>query len=247
MRSLKMMKWVSNAVLVAVVILAVAVLSGCSTMYSRTPIMSDDGGETAVAYATAIKFGLGNKESTSLGKYKLSADGGLDMEGYENQQDSSVAFVEGLKLGAVYAGQRGVVIGQGVESIAQSPVPAKTESVNTVRLAASASGVLSGKVAEAKAANKTLIVVAGNPACSYCAKFNEAVAASTLPTRSDIIFVSESAPWAENSALDWTGGGNAPIVRITRWNADGSIMCDQKLNRPSIAEVESAITACVAK
>lgn len=107
--------------------------------------------------------------------------------------------------------------------------------------------VLSGKVAEAKAANKTLIVVAGNPACSYCTKFNEAVAASTLSTRSDIIFVSESAPWAENSALDWTGGGNAPIVRITRWNADGSIMCDQKLNRPSIAEIEAAITACVAK
>jgi hypothetical protein len=247
MENLKVMQWVSNAVLVAVVVLAVAVLSGCSTTYSRTPIMSDDGGETAVAYATAIKFGLGNKESTSLGKYKLSADGGLDMEGYGNQQDSSVAFVEGLKLGAVYAGQRGVVIGQGSEPVAQSAVPAKTENVSTVRLAASASGVLSDKVAAAKSNKKTLVVVAGSPQCGYCTRFEDVVNASTLPSRSDIVLVREIVPWESNSALSWTGGGDAPIVRVTSWNDDGSIACDKKLNRPTVADVESAIGACVVK
>ena len=109
------------------------------------------------------------------------------------------------------------------------------------------SGVLSGKVAEAKSNKKTLVVVAGNPQCGYCTRFEDAVNASTLPSRSDIVLVREIVPWESNSALSWTGGGDAPIVRVTSWNADGSIACDQKLNRPSIAEVEAAIGACVAK
>ena len=44
-----------------------------------------------------------------------------------------------------------------------------------------------------------------------------------------------------------TGGGDAPVVRVTRWNADGTELCDKKLNRPNVAEIEAAIGACAAK
>lgn len=107
--------------------------------------------------------------------------------------------------------------------------------------------ILSGKVAEAKAAGKPLVVVAGSPDCSYCTSLDAALNGSALPSRSDIVLVRETAPWASNSALAWTGGGDAPIVRVTRWNADGTELCNTKLNRPNVAEIEAAIGACVAK
>lgn len=46
-------------------------------------------------------------------------------------------------------------------------------------------------------------------------------------------------------AAVWTGGGEAPIVRVTRWDAAGGLVCDRKLNRPgTVAEIEAAIGAC---
>ncbi len=78
---------------VVVLLMAVLTGAGCALTVNRTPIMSESGGETVVAYATAVKTGFGNKEATTLGNYALSADGGLSISNLSNQNDASLAFV----------------------------------------------------------------------------------------------------------------------------------------------------------
>jgi hypothetical protein len=231
------------------VLLSAAVLlcSGCAATLNRTPIMSESGGETVVAYATALKTGFGNKEATTLGNYTLSADGGLSISNLSNQNDASIAFVRavelGASLGAAYAGQPGAV----------STAPDGGAAINggdtilgpTVARAASASVDVGRAAAEARAAGKTLVVVAGHPLCGYCTRFEAALNASGIPGRTDIVLVRELNPWESNTAYRWTGGGNAPVVRVTSWDASGNVICDRKLNRPgTVAEIESAISAC---
>ena len=137
------------------------------------------------------------------------------------------------------------IAGNGTQSASVASRPQLGVGVSS-SVSVATGAILSGKVAEAKAAGKPLVVIAGNPDCPYCASLDAALNGSALPSRSDIVLVRETAPWASNSALAWTGGGDAPIVRVTRWNADGTELCDTKLNRPSVAEIEAAIGAAIA-
>jgi len=100
--------------------------------------------------------------------------------------------------------------------------------------------------AEARAAGKTLVVVAGHPLCGYCTRLEAALTASGLPAREDIVLVRELNPWESNAAYRWTGGGNAPVVRVTRWDASGELVCDRKLNRPGVADLTAALDSCLA-
>lgn len=230
------------------VLLSAAVLlcSGCALTVNRTPIMSESAGETVVAYATALKTGFGNKEATTLGNYTLSADGGLSISNLSNQNDASLAFVRavelGASLGAAYAGR----------PVAVSAAPDGGWAEGTALPLAVRPGALNpnadveGAAAEARAAGKTLVVVAGHPLCSYCTRFENELLASGIPARSDVVLLREMNPWESNAAYRWTGGGNAPVVRVTRWDASGGLVCDRKLNRPGVADLAVALDACLA-
>lgn len=84
-------------------------MSGCAMTYNSTPIMSESDGATVVANATVLKIGFGAKDSTSIGAYKLSADGGLSMDNLATQSDTSLAMLKaielGAQLGAAYTGR----------------------------------------------------------------------------------------------------------------------------------------------
>jgi len=100
-------------------------------------------------------------------------------------------------------------------------------------------------IAEAKAPAKALVVVAGHPLCGYCTRLEVALDASGISARPDIVLVRETNPREANAAAVWTGGGEAPIVRVARWDAAVNVACDRKLNRPgTVAEIEAAIGAC---
>lgn len=235
----------------------VGMVTGCFTSArARTETRHPDG---RVTLSEVSIVGTGDKAS-DIAAEGLFADGsesdlGAGAETAKAKQQSTGVegaitalsqFTASLGVFAQSIQSGGQTSGYGV-GVQAGTAPAAA-AVSTPRLSSmAASGVLSGKVAEAKANRKTLVVVAGSPQCGYCTRFDESLNASALPTRADIVLVKEIVPWESNSALDWTGGGDAPIVRVTSWKADGSIACDTKLNRPSVAEVEAAITACVAK
>lgn len=239
----------------AAVCAVLAVLAaGCAMTVNRTPIMSESAGETVVAYATAVKTGFGNKEATTLGNYTLSADGGLSISNLSNQNDASLALIKAIELGAslggAYLGRP--VGGGGVAAGVVDVVPpggsgaaASVPSVASGGRRPAINTVLDDRIAEAKASGKTLVVVAGHPLCGYCTRLEAALDASGISARPDIVLVRELNPWEANAAAVWTGGGNAPIVRVTRWDASGGLVCDRKLNRPgTVAEIEAAIGAC---
>ncbi len=238
---------------VVVLLMAVLTGAGCALTVNRTPIMSESAGETVVAYATALKTGFGNKEATTLGNYTLSADGGLSISNLSNQNDASLAFVRaielGASLGAAYMGRSvgGVAAGAvdvappggsgGAAAVVPSVAPGgRRPAINTV---------LDDRIAEAKASGKTLVVVAGHPLCSYCTRLEAALCISGIAVRPDVVLVSEMNIWEANAAVVWTGGGEAPIVRVTRWDAAGGLVCDRKLNRPGVADITAAINTCV--
>lgn len=243
-----------------VVLAAGLVLSGCVGMRDSIPIMgeSEDGKQVVIAHATRTRLYTLSKAAEKIELWQVSSDKGVTMKGSDANSDSTslVQVLErGIELGAALATARGVspvgAVGAGgaIEAVASAPVvQQQVDGPSTARLPTSASGgILSGKISEAKSAGKTLVVVAGDPGCGYCTRFDRELGSSALPGRSDVVLVREIVPWASNSALAWTGGGSAPIVRVTAWNTDGSIACDTKLNRPSIADVEAAIGACVVK
>jgi hypothetical protein len=241
-------KRVKGAAGVTALLLAV-LTAGCALTVNRTPIMSESAGETVVAYATALKSGFGNKEATTLGNYTLSADGGLSISNLSNQNDASLAFVRaielGASLGAAYMGRPlGAV--SGTVDVAPVSVAASDTGVTPGSRRPAINTVLDDRIAEAKASGKTLVVVAGHPLCGYCTRFEADLTASGIPGRSDIVLVRELNPWDSNAASLWTGGGNAPIVRVTRWDASGGLVSDRKLNRPSVADLAAALDACLA-
>ena len=131
------------------------------------------------------------------------------------------------------------------ESEVVSEVPDITGALPTEDFA----GVsLKAKIAEAKSTGKPLIVIAGNTGCGYCTKLDSLLNASPeIVGNSDYIFYRETSPWATNKAAKWTGNGKFPVLRVTRW-ADGKIVCDKKVNRPtSIADITEAIGNCYVK
>lgn len=235
--------------IMVLVLVACLMSTGCGTVAaSGYAKRTDPNGVTSEARYRAI--GLGEKSAMALEGLGIDGDAeapGVFLQKGNTEQDTTQLMQSLIQLGAILGPivqQRSQPLNAKTE-FPESNYPAVKGTVSTARSAYGA--VLSDKVGEAKSTGKALVVVAENPACSYCAKFDAAVAGSTLATRNDIVFVREIAPWAENSALAWTGGGDAPIVRVTTWKSDGSVACDQKLNRPSVAEVETAIGACAEK
>jgi len=234
---------------VAAVMAAVGMLAGCFTSATAYTETKHTDGSVTVSKVKVV--GTGDKAS-QVAAEGLFADGTADDLGAGVKTasasqtstgiDGTLNGVANILLGV----ERLVAVKQGTQTeqaVTRPPLGVSVSSSTSVATGA----ILSGKVAEAKAAGKTLVVVAGSPDCPYCASLDAALNGSALPSRSDIVLVRETAPWARNSALAWTGGGDAPIVRVTRWNADGTELCNMKLNRPSVAEIEAAIGACVAE
>ena len=226
---------------VAAMLAAVGMVAGCFTSATAYTKTNPDG--TKESRVSII--GTGDKTS------QIAADG-LFADGTSEDLGAGVkkasASQQSTGIGETLTGMGSLMQGMAQFMAASQGVKGAPLGVSVSPSTSVATGaILSGKVAEAKAAGKPLVVVAGSPDCSYCTSLDAALNGSALPSRSDIVLVRETAPWASNSALAWTGGGDAPIVRVTRWNADGTELCNAKLNRPNVAEIEAAIGACVAK
>ena len=231
-------------------------VAGCFTSATAYTETKHTDGSVTVSKVKII--GTGDKAS-DIAAEGLFADGTQDDLGAGVKTASASQTSTGIDgtlagLGTVLQGMAQFmaaahvagIAGNGTQSASVASRPQLGVGVSS-SVSVATGAILSGKVAEAKAAGKTLVVIAGNPDCPYCASLDAALNGSSLPSRSDIVLVRETAPWASNSALAWTGGGDAPIGRVTRWNADGTELCNTKLNRPSVAEIEAAIGACVAK
>jgi len=231
-------------------------VAGCFTAATAWTEKTNPDGTKTVSKVRVI--GTGDKAS-QVAAEGLFADGAADDLGAgvktasANQKSTGIdgtlaglgTVLQGMAQFMAAAHVAGIA-GNGTQSASVATRPPLGVGVSSA-MSVATGAILSGKVAEAKAAGKTLVVVAGSPDCSYCTSLDSAINGSALPSRSDIVLVRETAPWASNSALAWTGGGDAPVVRVTRWNADGTESCDTKLNRPNVAEIEAAIGACAAK
>lgn len=137
-------------------------LTGCATTYNSTPIMSESNGETVVANAVNIKIGFGSKEATSIGAYKLSADGGLSINNLDSKSDSSQVLLQAITLGTQLG--RGYLAAQGIavpaSDASQEPttaiVPEVLPIASTLKSAISGEGV-------------PIVAILGNRAtCSRC-------------------------------------------------------------------------------
>ena len=235
---------------------ACGMVAGCFTAATAWTEKTNPDGTKTVSKVRVI--GTGDKAS-QVAAEGLFADGAADDLGAgvktasANQKSTGIdgtlaglgTVLQGMAQFMAAAHVAGIA-GNGTQSASVATRPPLGVGVSSA-MSVATGAILSGKVAEAKAAGKTLVVVAGSPDCSYCTSLDSAINGSALPSRSDIVLVRETAPWASNSALAWTGGGDAPVVRVTRWNADGTESCDTKLNRPNVAEIEAAIGACAAK
>ena len=235
--------------MLASVAVVAGMVAGCFTSATAYTETKHTDGSVTVSKVKVI--GTGDKAS-EIAAEGLFADGTQEDLGAGVRTASATQQSTGIDgtlngLANILLGvERLVAVKQGTQTgqvVTRPPLGVSVSSSMSVATGA----ILSGKVAEAKAAGKTLVVIAGNPDCPYCASLDAALNGSALPSRSDIVLVRETAPWASNSALAWTGGGDAPVVRVTRWNTDGTESCDKKLNRPNVAEIEAAIGACVAR
>ena len=240
----------------AAMLAAVGMVAGCFT--SATAYTETTHADGSVTVSKVKVLGTGDKAS-EIAAEGLFADGTQEDLGAGVKTASAAQTSTGIDgtlagLGTVLQGMAQFmaaahvagIAGNGTQSASVASRPQLGVGVSS-SVSVATGAILSGKVAEAKAAGKTLVVIAGNPDCPYCASLDAALNGSALPSRSDIVLVRETAPWARNSALAWTGGGDAPIVRVTRWNADGTELCNTKLNRPNVAEIEAAIGACAEK
>lgn len=229
----------------------------CATNITRTPILSEGGdGETVVAYATNVKLGLGTKDATSIGTYKLSATGGLDITGLDQQVDSATTVLQAIKLGSELAMARMApaaaaaavsqpaanATSQAVESDSPTTATLPAETVANPQTTAK----LSEAMAKAKKEGKPLVVLAGNTGCGFCLKMDRIIDAdASFLARTNIVFYRETSAWESNQAAKWTGGGKLPVLRVTQWDADGTVVCDKKVNRPqSVADIDAALSTC---
>lgn len=230
-------------VMLMMVLAMIFVLAGCVAVRDSIPIMGEnaDGSQVIVSHATRTRLYALSKAAEKLDLWEVSSDDGVKMKGASSDSDGTAmvqALRDGIALGREVASGRSAGAGDAVIAYAPAAQSAPTSN-RTI-----ASGLIGEKISQAKASGMPLVVVAGSPDCSYCVQFESQLAASALPGSADIVFVREMSPWSSNSALAWTGGGDAPIVRITRWDSSGGLMSDKKMNRPTIAEVVAAIASC---
>ena len=128
------------------------------------------------------------------------------------------------------------------------PAASQDESADVADTSVAPDGIIAAKAAEAKAAGKPLVVIAGNTGCGYCSTLDAKISADkTFLARTDIVLYRETSPWSSNQAAKWTGGGKFPVMRITEWDSAGNVTCDKTVNRPqSIADIDAALGSCVA-
>ena len=102
---------------------------------------------------------------------------------------------------------------------------------------------------EAVRSGKALIVMSCAEVCSRCRTFKAALDADTgfAERLNALVYAPMTADWASNPTVNWTGGGDAPVVRVTLFDSSGKIVCDKKLNNPTLAQVEAAANACIAQ
>lgn len=231
---------------------ALAFLAGCFT--SATAYTKSTTKDGVVTESKVKIIGTGDKAS-QVAAEGLFADGAPEDLGAGVKTASASQQSTGIKETLEGVGALLGPIAQMMAAQSGVPIPAKTtptvttpaEQDDSVATApAESNTTLSSKIAEAKSQAKPLVVVAGSPKCGFCLQLEKDLAASSLSSRTDIVLVKEMSEWGNNSALAWTGGGNAPIVRVTAWNSSGEALCDVKLNRPTIAEIEAAISECMA-
>ena len=209
----------------SVLMLATAglLLGGCATTVNRTPIMSESAGETVVAYATTFKLGFGNKEATSLGAYKLSANGGLSIENQSEQNDQSTALVRGLELGAqlggLYLQKQGVPVGT-VTTSAQADVSQEVAVPSTPQIVLSTApkSVITGE-------GVPVVAILGNRVtCSRCRTLWEGLDAAALSEDlcgASVIDADKASNPSEYARLRPSGGFAYPLAVV--YNADGTL------------------------
>ena len=182
----------ARAIGAACVMLGLCIASGCATNLTRTPILSESGsGVTVVAYATNVKIGIGTKESTSIGSYKLSAAGGLDITGFDEKTDSASALIEGIRLGGQLAAaklnQQGAAVGSAADGGGQAAETkagaAAGKSAATADTApAPAPAAVSGipKTVSGGEGSVNIVILGNRATCTHCAKLWESIDAGAL-------------------------------------------------------------------
>lgn len=224
-------------------------VAGCFT--SATAYTKKTSSDGTVAESKVKIIGTGDKAS-QVAAEGLFADGATEDLGAGVKSATASQQSTGIKetlegVGALLGPIAQMMAAQqGVRVPTTPAVQTPTDDSVAPADSAAAKTLLSGKIAEAKSQAKPLVVIAGSPSCGFCLQLEKDLAGSALSSRNDVVIVKEMAEWGSNSALAWTGGGNAPIVRVTVWDANGEAQCDKKLNRPSVAEIESAISECIA-
>lgn len=229
---------------------ALAFLSGCFT--SATAYTKSTTKDGVVTESKVKIVGTGDKAS-QVAAEGLFADGAPEDLGAGVKTASASQQSTGIKetlegVGALLGPMAQIMAAQatGKVPIVQPAIPV-TDTDSVAPEPTGTKTTLSSKIAEAKSQSKPLVVIAGSPKCGFCLQLEKDIAKSTLASRTDIVLVKEMAEWSNNSALEWTGGGNAPMVRVTSWAASGEALCDKKLNRPSVADIEAAVSECTVK
>lgn len=234
---------------------AALIISGCVTATGYAERTEKDG-----VVSTRAKYTLfGGGAAAQQAIQGLAIDGdkdapGVALEAANNSQDSTSAIQALVRLGAILGPFMPGAPAAAPRVQATAPLPpddvaGPASATSAPAASVPVSAALTAAKAEAVASGKPLVVLASDPACGYCAKLDRAIAAGgeDLLTRPDIVLYRESAPWANNAALRWTGGGAAPILRVTSFDPDGKVLCDKKVNRPqTVGDIEAAVRACVA-
>lgn len=245
---------------IMVLVTASAIVTGCLTRasaHTKKTIYPD--GRVEFTADTSI-VGTGDKASQVAGE-GMFADGTADdlgagfKKGNASQQSTGIGdtlsgiaqvleVVERIKSGGAKIKPTASSVPEEVpESVSPIPaaLPAETDTANA--------SVLSAKMAEAKASGKPFVVLAGNVGCGYCSRLDKLLDAdSAFLARTDIVLYRETSAWATNAAGKWTGGGKFPVLRVTQWDTNGVIVCDNKINRPqSVADIDAALKSCESK
>ena len=252
-------------------LVAVLVVCGCSTAlvsnlatYEKTT--APDGTVTEKRHAENRISALGDRavEQNLKGSLADATEDDLSAgvrESGQRSESGAIAEVakEGLGLARDYARLQAL---QAPLAAAQAAPQAQSGSggVNAAagtgsvtqeqsNLPAVSTAVLEEHRLEAVRSGKTLIVVSCAEVCSRCRAFKTALDADTgfAERLNAFVYAPMTADWASNPTVNWTGGGAAPVVRVTLFDSSGKVVCDKKLNNPTLAQVEAAAKSCTAE
>ena len=250
------------------IMVAMAAITGCltsATAYTKRTTAKD--GTTTIESNVRI-IGTGDKASevAAEGLFADGADDDLGAGVKKAQASQQSTGIEGTLngLGGLMTGMakfmataQGLKVSQSAdlsssegtgESVSSAAMPTVSTAASSLSAAAVASNAvtLAAKLTEAKTSGKPLVVIAGNTGCGYCKRLDSILDAAPEWTAStNMVLYRETSPWATNQAGKWTGGGAFPVVRITQWDTNGVVVCDEKINRPqTIAAIEAELNTC---